>query len=431
MKNVKKIVIYAVIVIAVIGCAAVAKTKLFSAKKAETTAVAVSKTTVEAQIAKAEEKSLGDSYKATLEAYQQGIVTSKIAAKVVSVSVENGQYVNAGDTIATLDDQDIQNSIKTAQAQVEVSEQQVNSTQQQLNSSQVTLQKLQILMDDAQRNYDRQKTLFDGGAISKTDLESAEKALNTSKADYSSGLASIESAKASIESSRASLEAQKVNLQKAQNDLANTAIKAPISGVISDKALNVGQMASQGAALAKVNDISSVYATIQVPQEKITGVKIGQAATITVDGNDKTYDGTIEAMDSAADVTTRVFNCKVKIDNGDKSLLPGIFGKVQLISEEKAQVITVPISALAGNEGDYSVFLNDNGIAKKQKITIGETNENNVEITDGIKEGDQVICTNISTLQEGSEVDAIIKDDSFSDNTASEQDGGADDTTNK
>ncbi|OCA99055.1 efflux RND transporter periplasmic adaptor subunit [Clostridium beijerinckii] len=431
MKNVKKIVIYAVIVIAVIGCAAVAKTKLFSAKKAETTAVAVSKTTVEAQIAKAEEKSLGDSYKATLEAYQQGIVTSKIAAKVVSVSVENGQYVNAGDTIATLDDQDIQNSIKTAQAQVEVSQQQLNSTQQQLNSSQVTLQKLQILMDDAQRNYDRQKTLFDGGAISKTDLESAEKALNTSKADYSSGLASIESAKASIESSRASLEAQKVNLQKAQNDLANTAIKAPISGVISDKALNVGQMASQGAALAKVNDISSVYATIQVSQEKITGVKIGQAATITVDGNDKTYDGTVEAMDSAADATTRVFNCKVKIDNGDKSLLPGIFGKVQLISEEKAQVITVPISALAGNEGDYSVFINDNGTAKKQKITIGETNENNVEVTDGIKEGDQVICTNISTLQDGSEVDAIIKDDSSSDNTASEQDGGADDTTNK
>ncbi|WP_017211691.1 efflux RND transporter periplasmic adaptor subunit [Clostridium beijerinckii] len=431
MKNVKKIVIYAVIVIAVIGCAAVAKTKLFTAKKEATTAVAASKTTVEVQIAKAQEKSLGDSYKATLEAYQQGIVTSKIAAKVVAVSVENGQYVNSGDTIATLDDQDIQNSIKTAQAQVEVSEQQVNSTQQQLNSSQVTLQKLQILMDDAQRNYDRQKTLFDGGAISKTDLEASEKALNTSKADYSSGLASIESAKASIESSKASLEAQKVNLQKAQNDLANTVIKAPISGVISDKTLNVGQMASQGAALAKVNDISSVYATIQVPQEKITGVKIGQAATITVDGNDKTYDGTIEAMDSAADATTRVFNCKVKIDNGDKSLLPGIFGKVQLISEEKAQVITVPISALAGNEGDYSVFLNDNGIAKKQKITIGETNENNVEITDGIKEGDQVICTNISTLQEGSEVDAIIKDDSSSDNTASEQDGGADDTTNK
>ncbi|CUU48020.1 efflux RND transporter periplasmic adaptor subunit [Clostridium beijerinckii] len=431
MKNVKKIVIYAVIVIAVIGCAAVAKTKLFTAKKQATTAVAASKTAVEALVVKSEEKSLGDSYKATLEAYQQGIVTSKIAAKVVNVSVENGQYVNAGDTIATLDDQDIQNSIKTAQAQVQVSEQQLNSTQQQLNSSQVTLQKLQILMDDAQRNYDRQKTLFDGGAISKTDLESSEKALNTSKADYSSGLASIESAKASIESSKASLEAQKVNLQKAQSDLANTVIKAPISGVISDKVLNVGQMASQGAALAKVNDISSVYATIQVQQEKIGGVQIGQAATITVDGSDKTYNGTVQTIDSAADATTRVFNCKIKIDNSDKSLLPGIFAKAQLISDQKTQVLTVPINALVGNEGDYSVFINDNGTAKKQKVTIGETNQNSVEITDGIKEGDQVICTNTSTIQDGSEVDVAINEDNNSDKAASEQDGSADDATTK
>ncbi|NMF04482.1 efflux RND transporter periplasmic adaptor subunit [Clostridium beijerinckii] len=431
MKNVKKIVIYAVIVIAVISCAAVAKSKLFTAKKEATTAVAASKTTVEVQISKAQEKSLGDSYKATLEAYQQGIVTSKIAAKVVNVSVENGQYVNAGDTIATLDDQDIQNSIKTAQSQINSAEQQIKTAEQQVNTAETSMEKYKLNLDDAQRNYDRQKTLFDGGAISKTDLEAAETKLNNAKADYNSGNASIESAKAGVGTAKANVETQKVNLEKYQSDLANTVIKAPISGVISDKALNVGQMASQGAALAKVNDISSVYATIQVPQEKITGVKIGQAATITVDGNDKTYDGTIEAMDSAADATTRVFNCKVKIDNGDKSLLPGIFGKVQLISEEKAQVITVPISALAGNEGDYSVFINDNGIAKKQKITIGETNENNVEITDGIKEGDQVICTNISTLQEGSEVDAIIKDDSSLGNTASEQDGGADDTTNK
>ncbi|MCI1579129.1 MAG: efflux RND transporter periplasmic adaptor subunit [Clostridium beijerinckii] len=431
MKNVKKIVIYAVIVIAVIGCAAVAKTKLFTAKKQATTAVAASKTAVEALVVKSEEKSLGDSYKATLEAYQQGIVTSKMAAKVVNVSVENGQYVNAGDTIATLDDQDIQNSIKTAQSQINSAEQQIKTAEQQVNTAETSMEKYKLNLDDAQRNYDRQKTLFDGGAISKTDLEAAETKLNNAKADYNSGNASIESAKAGVGTAKANVETQKVNLEKYQSDLANTVIKAPISGVISDKVLNVGQMASQGAALAKVNDISSVYATIQVPQEKITGVKIGQAATITVDGNDKTYDGTIEAMDSAADATTRVFNCKVKIDNGDKSLLPGIFGKVQLISEEKAQVITVPISALAGNEGDYSVFINDNGIAKKQKITIGETNENNVEITDGIKEGDQVICTNISTLQEGSEVDAIIKDDSSSDNTASEQDGGADDITNK
>lgn len=393
----KKIVIYAVIVIAVISVIVV-KNKLSSSAKNTNVAVAVSKTAVEVQNVKAAEKNSGDTYKATLEAYQQGVITSKISAKVVSISVENGQYVKAGDTIATLDDQDIRNNIKSAQGQIQIYE-------QQLNSSQVSLEKLQINVDDAKRNYDRQKALFEASAISQTDLEAAEKTLNTAKADYNSGLANIETAKANIA-------AQNVTIANYQDNLNNAVIKAPINGVISEKSLNIGQMTSQGSTLAKINDISSIYAIIQVPQEKISSVKIGQEATVTVEGNDKTYNGTVQTMDLSADATARVFNCKIKIDNSDKTLYPGVYAKVELISLEKTQVITVPINALVGGEGDYSVFINDNGTAKKQKVTIGETDKNNVEITSGINNGDQIICTNTSTLQDGNEVEAVSDENS-------------------
>ena len=408
MKKVKKIVIYAVVVIAVIG-AIVVKNKLSSNAKNTNVAVAVSKTAVEVQNVKAVEKNSSDTYKATLEAYQQGIVSSKVSAKVVSVAVENGQYVNAGDTLVTLDDQDIRNNIKTAQAQLQI-------YQNQLNSSQVAMEKLKINVDDAKRNYDRQKALFEKKAISQTDFEAAEKTLNTAQADYNSGNASIQTAKSNIS-------AQNVSIANLQDSLNNTIIKAPISGVISDKAVNIGQMASQGTALAKVNDISSVYATIQVPQEKISSVKIGQAATITVEGSDKTYNGTVQNIDLSADTTARVFNCKIKIDNSDKTLYPGVYAKAELISSEKTQVITVPINALVGNEGDYSVFINDNGTAKKQKVTIGETDENNVEITSGIKDGDQIICTNTSTLQDGNEVEVVSSENSNSTEETSKQNG--------
>jgi multidrug efflux pump subunit AcrA (membrane-fusion protein) len=406
MKKVKKIVIYAVIVVAIVG-GIVAFRKISSGSKNGTTTVAASKTAVEAQEVKVVEKNSGDGYKATLEAYQQGIVSSKTSAKVVSVSVENGQYVNAGDTIATLDDQDIQNSIKSAQAQLQICEQQLNASQQQLNSSQVAMEKLKINVDDAQRNYDRQKTLFDRKAISQTDLESYEKTLNTAQADYNSGNASIETAKANIETAKANIEAQKVNIEKYQSDLGNAVIKAPISGVISDKSLNIGQVASQGSTLAKINDISSVNATIQVPQEKINTIKIGQAATVKVDGNDTEYSGIVQNIDLSADTSARVFNCKIKIDNSDKTLYPGVFAKVELISGEKVEMITVPINALVGSEGNYSVFINDNGKAKKQKVTIGETDENNVEITSGVQNGDKVICSNTGSLQDGDEIDVV------------------------
>jgi RND family efflux transporter MFP subunit len=407
MKNVKKIVLYAAIIVAVVGCIVLVKGKVFSSKKATTTtAVAASKTTVTVQNVKSVEKDSGDTYKATLEAYQQGIITSKTSAKVLTVSIENGQYVSAGDTIAALDDQDIQNNIKSAQAQLQV-------TEQQLNSTQVAMDKYKISVDDAQRNYDRQKALFEGKVISQADFDAAEKTLNNAKADYNSGLASIETSKANIV-------AQNVTISNYQDNLNNTIIKAPISGVISNKSVNIGQMAGSGTALATVNDISSVYATIQVPQDKISGVKIGQAASVVVDGIDTTYSGTVQTMDLSADTTSRVFNCKVKLDNSDKSLLPGVYAKVQLDSAVKTEVITVPVNALVGNEGDYYVFINNNGTAKKTKVTIGEADNNNVEVTSGVKDGDQIICSNTSTLQDGDAIDVITK-----------QDGGAEDATSK
>ncbi|WP_017209222.1 efflux RND transporter periplasmic adaptor subunit [Clostridium beijerinckii] len=417
MKNVKKIVIYAVVVAVVVGGIFVVKSKLSASKKVKATQISVNKTAVEVQTVKTVEKNTGDTYKASIEAIQQGTVTSKIAAKIVSVSVENGQYVNAGDTIATLDDQDIQNSIKTAQAQITVYEKQVEAAEQSLNSSQVALQKYKINVDDAQRNYDRQKQLFDSKAISQTDLEAAEKTLNSAKADYYSGNASIQSAQATIETNKANLEVQKVTLAKNQSDLANTVIKSPISGVISGKSMNVGQIASSGTALATINDISSVYATIQVPQEKIGGIQIGQSATVTVDGNDKTYDGTVQSIDLSADATTRVFNCKIKIDNSDKSLYPGVYGKAELLTSNTTEIITVPITALVGSEGDYSVFINNNGKATKQKVTVGQTDENNVEITEGMKEGDQVIWTNTATLHDGDEIEVVSSENNSEEET--------------
>lgn len=409
MKKVKKIVLYAVIAIAVIGSSIVMKNKLASSAATESVAVNKRITAVEAQEVKAVEKNLSDTYKANLEAKEQGSVVSKVSSKIIKVAFENGQYVNAGDTLIVLDDQDIQNSIESAQSQLGV-------TQQQLNSAEASLEKIKLNLDDTQRTYDRQKILLESGAISKVDFDSAEKALNSAKADYKSGLASIESAKANIA-------LQNVTIANYQDSLKNTVIKAPISAVVSDKNVTIGQMASSGTVLAKVNDISSIYATIQIPQEKISSVKIGQPANITISGNDKVYNGAVKTIDVVADSTARVFNCKVQINNSDKTLYPGVFTKVDLISEQKTQIISVPINALVGSEGDYSVFVNDNGIVKKQKVTIGETDENNVEITSGIKNGDIIICSNTSTLQDGDEIDAVFNENNISEEENSKQNG--------
>lgn len=159
MKKVRKIVIYALVVAFLLVGTFIVK---FISSNSKTDNVMASENKISVEVYKAElkDRMSGDTYKSTLEAYEQGIISSKISAKVTKVVVENGQYVNEGDTIAVLDDQDIQNSIKTATAQLEVNEKQVNSAEQQLNSTQTSLEKLKINVDDAQRNYDREKALL-------------------------------------------------------------------------------------------------------------------------------------------------------------------------------------------------------------------------------------------------------------------------------
>ena len=414
MKKVRKIVIYALVVAFLLVGTFIVKF-ISSNSKTDNVMASENKLSVEVYKAELKDRMSGDTYKSTLEAYEQGIISSKISAKVTKVVVENGQYVNEGDTIAVLDDQDIQNSIKTATAQLEVNEKQVNSAEQQLNSTQTSLEKLKINVDDAQRNYDREKALFDAGAVSQSELDASEKALNTSKADYNSGQANIEISKASIESAKASVEAQKVNIEKLQNDLNNVVIKAPISGVISEKNVNVGQIINQGAVLAKINDISYVFATIQVPQEKINDIEVGKPAEVTLEDNNTVHNGTLDSIDLSGDSTLRVFNCKIKMENSKKELLPGEYAKVNFSNtENNNKVITIPVSSLAGSEGDYYVFINDNGVASKVSVDIGDADENNVEIISGVKEGDEIICTNMSSLKDGCKIDVISTSDDTS-----------------
>ena len=414
MKKARKILIYALVVAVLLVGTFIVKF-ISSNSKTDNVMASENKLSVEVYKAELKDRMSGDTYKSTLEAYEQGIISSKISAKVTKVVVENGQYVNEGDTIAVLDDQDIQNSIKTATAQLEVNEKQVNSAEQQLNSTQTSLEKLKINVDDAQRNYDREKALFDAGAVSQSELDASEKALNTSKADYNSGQANIEISKASIESAKASVEAQKVNIEKLQNDLNNVVIKAPISGVISEKNVNVGQIINQGAVLAKINDISYVFATIQVPQEKINDIKVGKPAEVTLEDNNTVHNGTLDSIDLSGDSTFWVFNCKIKMENSNKELLTGEYAKVNFSNtENNNKVITIPVSSLAGSEGDYYVFINDNGVASKVSVDIGDADENNVEIISGVKEGDEIICTNMSSLKDGCKIDVISTSDDTS-----------------
>lgn len=403
----RKMIIYAAVAAIMIAGVFLVGSRGFTsgADKGTATAAVESKVAVEVQKVKTVEKAAAMSYKATLEPSEEGIVSSKLNGKVIEILFENGKAVSQGDPLLKLDDQDIKSSLVSAQAQLAAAEAQYKSAQNQLAAAQLGLQKVELNFENVERSYDRTKVLFGQGAVSQLDMENSESALKAAKADLESAKVSVETTKLAIESAQANVEAAKASVNSLNNSLANTVIRAPISGIADDKAISIGQFVSPGIVLAKVKNISTLNAVIQVEQDNLKYVKEGMKARVMLDdAGAQTYEGFLNSISTAADPASRTFSCKILLDNKDGMLHPGVYAKVDLIGEQKREVMLAPIQALSGSDGNYTVFTVQDGKAKKVSVTIGELSKDSVEILSGLQKDQSIIITNLSVLQDGDAV---------------------------
>ena len=356
----KKVMIIAVILIIVIF----AGFNVFGAKKpAMDMPAAASAVTVETAKVRLTD-SIGElTYKANLEPAEEATVSCDVSGQVTRVAFENGDRVTAGQALAYIDDTDLQSQLRTAR---------------------IDLNKLQLELDSAKSNYDIASQLYTEGAYSRTSYNDAMRS-------YKTVLANVE--------------LQKVTIQDISNSLNDCVIKAPITGEIDDKNITVGQYLNPGTIIGSVNNSSSIKAEIQLQQEDLEKVTAGQEVILKLDENDTvTYKGVIETIAASANSQTRVFDCLIRIDNTAGKLNSGIYGYIEIPSKDKKQVLAVPMEAVTGSEGAYSVFKYENGAARKAAVVIGEITGKMVEIRSGLKEEDTIITTNLNSLQDGDKV---------------------------
>ena len=305
-------------------------------------------------------------YKANLKPAEAASVSSGTSGQVIQVSFENGDIVAQGQPLAYLDDKDLQNQLRTAQ---------------------IDLSKLELSLDAAKSDYDIASQLYAEGACSKTSYETAMRAYKTAQAN---------------------VQLKQVDIQDLTNSLNDCVVKAPIAGEISAKTINVGQYVNPGAVIATVNNNATIKAEIQLMQEDLGKVAAGQEVILRLDKNAGTeYKGIVETIAASANSQTRAFDCLIRVDNASGALNSGTLGYVEISSQYKEQVLAVPMKAVAGTEGNYSVFTIENDAARRISVTIGEISEDMIEITSGLQEGDELIVTNLNSLQDGDQVTVI------------------------
>jgi membrane fusion protein (multidrug efflux system) len=299
----------------------------------------------------------------SIEGKISATVSAKLGGRIEEVLVNEGQNVKAGDPLVKLESAELANAVRTAQDAVT---------------------KARINLDLATADFNRYKKLYEIGAVSQQQYETAEAKLKSAQADLSSA---------------------STGKNNAEQQHGYGIIAAPVDGVVANKAATIGQVVSPGAALMVVEDIGQVYAVVNIEQKDLGRVKIGQQADVTVDAYpDKVFAGVVDIINPEAGAASRMFRTKVKIDNADGALRPGMFTKVQLAVGASAQVLTVPQAAVIQKQGLYYIFTAENNKAVRRQVEIGDVAAGMIQIKSGLRAGERVIVSSVNQLKDGQAV---------------------------
>lgn len=357
-------------------------------------------------------------YAVTVEPVAQSNVAAKIGGKVVSVPVVLGNFVRKGQVLVQLDQTDILNGIRQAEAALVSARANLNmvkagSRPQQIAMAQSQLNQAKVSYDLAQKNYDRMKSLFDQNLISRAQLEQAEMSLESARAAYKSAQESLSMAKEGatneqVATAEAGVHSAKVALQSAKSQLPYTSITAPVSGYVTMLNINPGEMASPGLPVVGVADLSSVYAVANVGQSVITAVHEGNKISLlfqSVGGNQQ-YHGTIRQIARSADPVTKTYKIKIFMNNPGQVLKGGMVGTASFTTRTSStQSLSIPSDAVIEEDGRNVVYIVKSGRAYPKAVRVGISNNKLTEIVSGLSGGEKIVVSGQHRLQSASKVE--------------------------
>lgn len=352
----------------------------------------------------AEERSLPTTLDVTgtLTADAQTDIASEIEQRVVEVLVERGQFVNAGQVVARMDDQDAKNQLHEAEAtEAQIRERLglVNGqTFDPLKTPEV--QQARATMDRAEADYKRFAQLLDEGAVSRAEHD-------LRRADYLAAKAQYETTVNQMRQLYQSLLAQKVRVAMGRKAVEDTVIRAPFSGVIAEKAANVGRYTKKGDRIATILRIDPLRIELTIPEGAVAAVRKGQKVSFAVQSYpDRRFEGTIAYVGPAVRTESRALVVEAIVPNPKGLLQPGLFATAHIELPAARPSVMVPAAAVKNEGGVFKLFVAKNDMAEVRIVQTGREAGGSVEILRGLSAGERVVSPQANGLSDGAAIAA-------------------------
>lgn len=295
----------------------------------------------------------------SLEGIREAIVSSETNGRIVSAVQAIGSRIGPGSSIVQVDAEIKSIAVQQAAAQRLAAE---------------------AAYEKAELDHQRNEQLFKQNTITKNQLELS--ALN-------------------VKSAQAQLKGAQTAESLAKRQLADASIKAPFSGVVSQRFVNQGETVTPGTRIATVVDDSKMKLKVNISEMEISGLRLGDHVTVAVDAHaGKTFRGRVAAIGGKAD-QARTYQTEIEIDNPGNILKSGMFARAEIAREAAREVTSVPATAVVTDGKLTQLYVVQKGVAHLRAVKTGTATPERIEILEGVKPGEEVVTFGQSQLQDG------------------------------
>jgi HlyD family secretion protein len=348
---------------------------------------------------------------------QQATVAPKITSTIKQFLVQRGSKVKKGQLLAVLENADLSAAAESSrgdfeQAQAAYTTAVTSGLPQQIQKAELDAASAKSAFDAAEKVYNSRKDLFQQGALPRRELDAAEVALVAARSQNEQAqkqLADLqrvgkEQALKSAQGQRLSAEAK---YHGAAAQLSYSEIKSPIDGVVSDRPLYVGDLATANQPLLTVMNISKLIAKGHIPQSEAAQLKVGNPAQLKVPGMDDPIEGKVTLVSPALDPGSTTIEVWVEAQKPNPALRPGITVQVAMTAKTVKDAVVVPAAAVYKNpegNGDYVLVAGTDDKAHLKTVQVGIRNGEDAQIASGINAGDPVITSGGYAVPDGTKI---------------------------
>ena len=347
---------------------------------------------------------------------EQAVISPKITSTIRKFHVQRGSRVKQGQLLAELENQDLTGAAEQSKGNFEQAEASYAMTAganlpQQIQKAELDAVAAKAAFDAQQKVYEARKALYDDGAIPRRDLDTAEVLLAQARSANEQAqkqLADLNrlGKQETLKSAGGQLSSAKGNYLAAKAQLSYSEIRSPINGVVTDRPLYEGELATANQPILTVMNTSKLIAKAHIVQSEAVLLRVGDEAEIAIPGAEEPLKGRVMLISPALDPGSTTIEVWIEALRPGPQLKPGMNVSINAVANSVKDALVVPVSALfkSAEAGDYVLVAGSDNKAHQTAVKVGIRTKQIAEITSGLKEKTPIITAGGYGVPDGTKI---------------------------